>query len=134
MSQTVLEEKYCYKCKQTKYVGDFAICRRSKDGLQEKCKTCSAKTVRLWYRKNKNRAYEATKRSQARHPEKYRAGCVVRMAVMRGTITKKPCEVCGDNNVHAHHEDYSKPREVVWLCRKHHVERHYPPRAVNNQE
>ena len=37
-----------------------------------------------------------------------------------GRIFKKPCKVCGDLNVEAHHEDYSKPLDVVWLCHKHH--------------
>jgi hypothetical protein len=42
----------------------------------------------------------------------------------RGKLTKKPCEVCGSELVEMHHEDYSKPLEVRWLCRKHHLELH----------
>lgn len=46
-------------------------------------------------------------------------------AVRRGVITRGPCEVCGDaSDVEAHHDDYSKPLEVRWLCTKHHGEQH----------
>lgn len=46
-------------------------------------------------------------------------------AVRDGRLTKKPCEVCGtEEKVEAHHEDYSKPLDVMWLCFKHHRERH----------
>jgi hypothetical protein len=37
-----------------------------------------------------------------------------------GKAKKKPCEVCGKEKVEAHHPNYSKPLEVVWLCHKHH--------------
>jgi excisionase family DNA binding protein len=43
-------------------------------------------------------------------------------AQQRGTLTPKPCEVCGSLDVEKHHEDYDQPLEVRWLCRKHHVE------------
>ena len=39
-------------------------------------------------------------------------------------IKRKPCEVCGNLRVHAHHDDYYKPLEVRWLCVKHHNELH----------
>jgi hypothetical protein len=46
-------------------------------------------------------------------------------AVKQGKILKSPCEVCGtDVDIQAHHDDYSKPLDVRWLCRKHHQEHH----------
>jgi hypothetical protein len=35
-----------------------------------------------------------------------------------------PCEVCKETNVDAHHDDYNKPLDVRWLCKKHHREHH----------
>jgi hypothetical protein len=42
---------------------------------------------------------------------------------------RDPCCVCGrehsrTHRVHAHHEDYTKPFEVVFLCHRCHVARH----------
>lgn len=48
----------------------------------------------------------------------------VRYARYAGKITPQPCEVCGDVTVDAHHDDYSKPFEVRWLCRLHHLRLH----------
>ena len=48
----------------------------------------------------------------------------VRLALDDGIIKKQPCEVCGLLDVEAHHDDYSKPLEVRWLCRKHHLDLH----------
>ena len=45
-------------------------------------------------------------------------------AVRRGKLTRKPCEKCGLPNAHAHHNDYSKPLDVIWLCHVHHMEIH----------
>lgn len=36
--------------------------------------------------------------------------------VKRGLITKQPCEICDSTNVQAHHEDYTRPYDVHWLC------------------
>jgi hypothetical protein len=32
--------------------------------------------------------------------------------------------VCGRTRSHAHHDDYSKPLDVIWLCSTHHRSRH----------
>ena len=40
------------------------------------------------------------------------------------SLAKKPCERCGSENAHAHHENYDKPLEVAWLCPIHHKQRH----------
>jgi hypothetical protein len=39
-------------------------------------------------------------------------------------VSKMPCERCGVATSLKHHEDYEKPLEVMWLCCKHHSERH----------
>jgi hypothetical protein len=45
-------------------------------------------------------------------------------AIREGALTRKTCEVCGDPKSEGHHEDYSKPLDVVWLCRWHHTLAH----------
>lgn len=42
----------------------------------------------------------------------------------RGKLVPQPCEVCGAAEVEMHHDDYSKPLEVRWLCREHHMAHH----------
>jgi hypothetical protein len=50
---------------------------------------------------------------------------IVRSAIRKGTLTRQPCSVCGTTeNVDGHHEDYDRPLDVTWLCRKHHRLRH----------
>jgi len=53
-----------------------------------------------------------------RNREKYKT------ALKRGKLVKTPCMVCGESEVEGHHPDYSRPLDVVWLCRKHHMEIH----------
>lgn len=56
--------------------------------------------------------------------EKLKARAHASMALKRGQIHRKPCEVCGSPKSQMHHPDYSKHLEVVWLCRPHHMEVH----------
>ncbi|WP_156137632.1 hypothetical protein [Methyloceanibacter caenitepidi] len=58
------------------------------------------------------------------NPEKRRAQKTVENALKAGRLERQPCERCGAEKVHAHHDDYSKPLDVMWLCPKHHRERH----------
>jgi hypothetical protein len=39
-------------------------------------------------------------------------------------ITKKPCEKCGSVKSEMHHQDYTKPLLVEWLCRTCHLNLH----------
>jgi len=41
----------------------------------------------------------------------------------RGKLIPKPCEVCG-GKAQKHHDDYSKPLQVRWLCRRDHMKEH----------
>lgn len=55
-----------------------------------------------------------------RNPKSYLAHLLVRNVLRIGVLERQPCVVCGALKVDAHHEDYDKPYDVVWLCRKHH--------------
>lgn len=48
----------------------------------------------------------------------------VNHAIRDGKLDRMPCVVCGNERSEGHHEDYSKPLDVIWLCRKHHREVH----------
>lgn len=61
---------------------------------------------------------------QAKNPEKRAAHKAVEWALKRGDLLRGACVRCGAEKAQAHHDDYSKPLEVMWLCRAHHVERH----------
>lgn len=68
---------------------------------------------------------ERVKREWDRNnPEKRRAHKLVEKAIERGEIIKQPCSVCGEMKAHAHHDDYSRPMDIMWLCPLHHRRRH----------
>lgn len=64
------------------------------------------------------------------HPlsEEQRFKMIVRsktkMRIKRGLLIKYPCEICGNKEVEAHHEDYNQPYIITWLCRMHHLRLH----------
>ena len=53
-----------------------------------------------------------------RNPEKTIAHRQVFVAVRAGRLKRKKC-VCGKRG-EAHHDDYSKPLDVLWMCKLHH--------------
>jgi len=59
-----------------------------------------------------------------RSPEKVQAQSRIAIEIRAGRLVRQPCEICGSENAEAHHEDYSKPREVRWLCTSHYRQRH----------
>jgi hypothetical protein len=71
-----------------------------------------------------------------------RAQGIVEKAIAKGILVRQPCEVCGESPVgsdgrslvHAHHCDYNKPLEVMWLCQPHHYEWHQRNKAVPRKE
>jgi hypothetical protein len=63
---------------------------------------------------------DGVRKWRLRNPEKNRAHKKVFVAVRNGSLKKLPC-FCGETKVQAHHEDYSKPLDVMWLCKIHHI-------------
>jgi hypothetical protein len=50
---------------------------------------------------------------------------LTRAYIKSGKLIKQPCEECGEKrNVEAHHDDYSRPFDIRWLCKFHHMEHH----------
>ena len=75
---------------------------------------------REWAKAHPKERYEYIKKYIAENPEAHAAHCAVRNAVRCGRLKKQPCAICGTLPVGAHHENYSRPLEVVWLCPQHH--------------
>jgi hypothetical protein len=76
------------------------------------------------------RAKVIAKLKAAKTPEKNRARRALGRALTKGKIQKQPC-ACGNTRAHGHHEDYSKPLEVTWLCASCHSKLHHQKRLLD---
>lgn len=122
-------EKKCFKCGEVKPLSAFYKHAQMTDSHVNKCKECNKKDVRDnrikkidYYREydrergNRN-GYEYCKNYRERFPKKYRAHQMVGYAIKAGNLVAEPCEQCSRvNNTHAHHDDYSRPFNIRWLC------------------
>ena len=68
--------------------------------------------------------YHYKKLQVERYPEKINARKKVSRAVKTGKLIKQSCEKCGELKTQAHHDDYTKPLDIRWLCRKCHKMEH----------
>jgi ribosomal protein S27AE len=55
---------------------------------------------------------------------KMNARAYAHVYLKRGKLTRGVCETCGSAKSEMHHEDYSKPLVVRWLCRRCHLALH----------
>lgn len=133
--------KRCKTCDQIKPADAFSFERFSHLGRKASCKRCLAAKARAARRNDPERARRAARRYSERHAErekrdrdrrrrasleKYAARERVRRAVQAGRLVRPDrCEGCELSvPVQAHHDDYSKPLEVRWLCPACHVAIH----------
>ncbi len=58
------------------------------------------------------------------NPNKTKCRTETKRLIEKGKINKTPCEVCDNPIVECHHNDYNDPKDVKWLCKKHHKELH----------
>lgn len=100
----------------------MALCSKCKKpveesrGKQRYCSSCHSEYQKKYRPKHSELSYEQRKKANAR--------AYVKVYVRRGWIIKMPCSICGENKVEMHHDDYNKPTDVKWFCRKHHMEYH----------
>lgn len=128
-------KKGCFKCGQQKPVDDFYRHPQMGDGRLGKCKECTKRDVSTNYAAKRDRysQYEHDRnKSQSRRekrlqyqrnhrrkfPEKDKARRMVARAVKSGKLLRPNfCGCCGRfGQVQAHHTDYSKPLDVIWVC------------------
>jgi transcription elongation factor Elf1 len=144
-------KKTCTQCGVEQRVMDYY--RTSAGGFMAVCKACHRANVKanreanadyyrefdkaranLPHRVEARSAYQKTpeglaagnrakRRYTERNPVKKRATVAVNNALRDGRLIRQPCETCGER-AQAHHDDYSKPLDVRWLCTTHHAEWH----------
>ncbi|GLH29694.1 hypothetical protein WSS15_23440 [Acetobacter pasteurianus] len=154
-------QRTCKGCFVTLPIESFYKNSKSVGGRDWKCKTCVKAAVKINREKNKEyyliydraranrpsrvaarKAYaktSAAKKSMAksqvrwmsRNPEKRAAHIMVGNAIRDGRLTKERCMECGSDRAQAHHEDYSNPLDVVWLCAGCHAAHHKKERALS---
>lgn len=152
-----MKKKHCIKCDKTKKASDFYQSPRSKDGFRTYCKSCCRENNKNYFKnlspeKKKvmvEKAIENRKtatreqnllwrknwkiKERKLYPEKYYARKALQRAVYNNKVTRGKCLVCGtDENIHGHHDDYSKPLDVTWLCYYHHRQLHEGNISISN--
>jgi hypothetical protein len=134
-------QKFCAACDKMLPVAAFYPDKNTLSGLGSRCAECARKKAReRYYREHdkvmaaealrrkkpehreKNRVYR--KQSDVRHPQRAKARQLLNNAVRDGRIERLPCHKCGDPKSQGHHEDYSKPLDVEWICAPCHAKEH----------
>ena len=130
--------KTCSKCKTEKQDSCFYKEKKSKDGLRSWCKECDKErghkryeknrdhileVNKSWRRRNPDKSYDISKRQTLKYPTKRSARKALQYAVSVGKVIKPDhCEGCFlQRKIQGHHEDYSEPLKVEWLCSECHA-------------
>lgn len=91
--------------------------------------------MKEYYKANRDKCLSHQKAYYLCNKHKKRAKDAVYRAVLNGTLTRPhTCTLCLNVDVEAHHEDYSKPLDVLWLCPRHHAELHRVRRFMARNE
>ena len=134
-------DKKCFKCETVKPLTEFYKHPAMGDGHLNKCKVCTKNDANKHRAENleKIRAYD---RERGKIPERIKTNTeinrawraedkrrtaahnAVARAIRNGSLFRLPCIRCKAEKSIAHHEDYDKPLEVMWLCQPCHKQRH----------
>ena len=107
------KEPYCSRCKTTE-----KLIKNSK--FSYICRECNRKRAEKYRSTEEGRANinKAVSKSIKKHRARQTARARVCYHVKKGNLIKPVvCSICGnEERIYAHHEDYSKPLEVMWVC------------------
>lgn len=115
--------KRCSHCCRVLPLSGFYRTRRSPDGRHWQCKECQAEHARKAY--ESGRYLDARMRACEANPSRKAAYMAVSLALKAGILTRPDhCSGCGcpdtERRIEAHHADYARPLDVIWLCTKCH--------------
>ena len=100
---------------------------KGKPRRQPYCHVCMAAYVRNRYATSAEyRAQVAERDRRDSSTEKRLARIATQRAIRSGQLQPGPCEIAVDCRgvIEAQHDDYSRPFDVRWLCKKHHAQTH----------
>jgi ribosomal protein S27AE len=104
----------CYACGESKSLDRFVAYSKRASGRTHRCKLCASRAALEG--KRLRRTDNVRKKDCARH--------AVLRAIKNGVLQRRSCEICGNERVEAHHDDYDLPLKVRWLCNTHHHDWH----------
>lgn len=116
--------KRCSRCGRELDASEFNGNASRPDGLQAECRECMGAVRRDRYATGRD--LEARVSQCERNPTPKRAYLALRLAMNAGLVTKPDhCSGCGcpdtERVIQAHHADYSRPLDVIWLCPRCHA-------------
>ena len=112
--------KQCSSCKQEKDFALFYSDKSKKSGYASHCKICQKEKDKI---RQQNKKDPNKNEWRKKFPERKKAHLKVYRALKNGILIKEPCFICGKES-EAHHPDYSRPLDIVWLCKPHHKQAH----------
>ena len=82
--------------------------------------------VKSWRKRNRHKFQESQKAYKKKNKIELNARNLVYKHIRRGKMFRgTKCEICNcEGKIEAHHDDYSKPLNVRWLCRTCHKKEH----------
>lgn len=95
--------------------------REYREKNREKLRQYNREYNKLW---RKDYGYHNEYKWAKNNKTKVKVEQLLQDAVKKGIIKRKPCIICKNPKALAHHPNYSKPLEVIWLCPVHHKEIH----------
>lgn len=112
--------KRCIRCGEVKPLSEFYRHPEMADGHLNKCKDCTKKDTRRRREDTPEKDLETRLKACEKNPTHKNANRAVNAATKSGAL-KKPtaCQGCGrkadETRLSAHHYDYTKPLDVIWL-------------------
>ena len=97
----------------------------------DKGKEAHRRAKAAYLQRSPEKRKESIKKWIDENREKRKAHNDVLLALYHGTLKPEPCESCGATPTQAHHDDYSRPLDVRWLCIPCHVAHHKAARTVS---